>query len=93
MNPRFVRSPTDEEHRTLKQMKQQDVGRVAMRAHMILPSERGYTVPQITDLHDVRDDTVCKWFDRFDEEGPTGLYDRECTGRPPKIDTEAEEEG
>jgi len=66
MTPRFVRPPTDEEHRTLKQMKQQDVGRVAMRAHMILLSERGYTVPQITDLHDVRDDTVYKWFDRFD---------------------------
>jgi len=92
MNPRFVHSPTDEERRTLKQMKQQEVGRVAMRAHMILLSERGYTVPEITDLHDVNDDTVYKWFDRFDEEGPEGLYDRKREGRPPKIDKEAEEE-
>jgi len=63
-----------------------------MRAHMILLSERGYTVPEITDLHDVNDDTVYKWFDRFDEEGPEGLYDRKREGRPPKIDKEAEEE-
>ena len=92
MKPRFVRSPTDEERRTLKQMKQQQVGRVAMRAHLVLLSDRGYKVPDITDLHNVKDDTVYKWFDRFDEEGPPGLYDREREGRPPKIDEEAEEE-
>lgn len=92
MKPRFVRPPTDEERRTLRQMKQQAVGRVAMRAHLILLSDRGYKVPQITDLHSVKDDTVYKWFDRFDEEGPAGLYDRERKGRPPKIDEEAEQE-
>lgn len=27
--------------------------------------------------------------DRFDEEGPSGLYDRDREGRPPKIDEEA----
>ena len=92
MSPRFVRSPTDKERQRLKQMKRQEVGRVAMRAHMILLSERGYKVPEITDLHDVKDDTVYKWFDRFDEEGPAGLYDRERTGRPPKVDEDVEEE-
>ena len=30
--------------------------------------------------------------DRFDEEGPSGLYDRDREGRPPKIDEEAEAE-
>ncbi len=35
---------------------------------------------------------VCKWMDRFDEEGPSGLYDRDREGRPPKIDEEAEQE-
>lgn len=92
MRPRFVRAPTDEEYAELKRMKQQEVGRVAMRAHMILLSERGYKVPEITELHDVEDDTVYKWFDRFDEEGPEGLYDRGREGRPSKIDEEAEAE-
>lgn len=35
---------------------------------------------------------VYKWFDRFDEEGPSGLYDRELGGRPKKITEEVEEE-
>jgi len=30
--------------------------------------------------------------DCFDEKGPEGLYDRERSGRPPKIDADAEEE-
>jgi transposase len=35
---------------------------------------------------------IYKWMDRFDEEGPAGLYDRDREGRPRKIDEEAEEE-
>ncbi len=35
---------------------------------------------------------VYKWMDRFDEEGPSGLYDRDREGRPPKIDEEVEQE-
>jgi Transposase and inactivated derivatives len=73
-------------------MKRQEVGRVAMRAHMILLSDRGYSPSKIADLHDVSHPTVYKWIDRFDEEGPRGLYDREREGRPLKIDEEAREE-
>jgi transposase len=35
---------------------------------------------------------IYKWMDRFDEEGPSGLYDRDREGRPPKIDEEVEQE-
>lgn len=35
---------------------------------------------------------VYKWFDRFDEEGLSGFYDRERDGRPKKITEEVEEE-
>ena len=35
---------------------------------------------------------VYKWIGRFDEESPSGLYDREREGRPPKVDEEAGEE-
>jgi len=36
---------------------------------------------------------VYKWIGRFDEEGPSGLYDREREGRPPKTrGEEAQEE-
>lgn len=87
-----VREPTDEERDQLKRMKRQEVGRVAMRVHMILLSDRGYSPSKIADLHDVSHPTVYKWMGRFDEEGPRGLYDREREGRPLKIDEEAREE-
>lgn len=89
---RTVRQPTDDEHQKLQAMTQKDVGRVAMRAHMILLSARGYSAYDIAEIHEVTDPTVYKWIRRFDEEGPSGLYDREREGPPPKIDEEAEEE-
>jgi transposase len=73
-------------------MKRQEVGRVSMRAHMILLSDRGYSAQEISELHDVTDPMVYKWIGRFDEKGPAGLYDRNREGRPPKIDEEAEAE-
>jgi len=90
MSHRTVRSPTDEEREELNRMKRQEVGRVSMRAHIILLSDRGYSAPKIAELHNVTDPMVYKWMDRFDEEGPSGLYDRDREGRPPKIDDEAE---
>lgn len=92
MSHRTVRSPTDEEREELHRMKRQEVGRVSVRAHIILLSDRGYSAPQIAELHSVTDPMVYKWMDRFDEEGPSGLYDRDREGRPPKIDEEAEAE-
>ena len=92
MSPRTVREPTDEERDQLKQMKRQEVGRVSVRAHIILLSSRGYSAPKIAEIHDVTGPMVYKWFDRFDEEGPSGLYDRERDGRPKKITEEVEEE-
>ena len=92
MQLRFVRQPDDDEHQELERMTQQEVGRVAERARMVLLSSRGFTVPQIIDVFELVDETLYKWFDRFDEEGPAGLFDRERSGRPREIDGEAEHE-
>jgi transposase len=92
MSHRTVRRPTEEEREELKRMKRQEVGRVATRAHVILLSSRGYRASRIAEIHDVSGPMVCKWMDRFDEEGPPGLYDRDRGGHPPKIDEEVEEE-
>ena len=35
---------------------------------------------------------IYKWMDRFDEEEPSGLYDRDREGRPLKVDEEVEQE-
>ena len=92
MSHRTVREPTDTELEELRRMKRQEVGRVATRAHIILLSSRGYSAPRIANIHDVTGPMVYKWMDRFDEEGPSGLYDRDREGRPPKIDEEVEQE-
>jgi transposase len=92
MYHRFIRTPTQQEHDELQRMTQQEVGRVAERARMILLSGRGFTVQEIINVFEVVDETLYKWFDRFDEEGPEGLYDRDRSGRPPEIDEEAQRE-
>jgi transposase len=92
MSHRTVREPTEQEHKELRRMKRQEVGRVSTRAHIVLLSSRGYSAPQISDIHDVTGPMIYKWMDRFDEEGPSGLYDRDREGRPPKIDEEVEQE-
>ena len=89
---RYIRSLTDAEREELERMKQQEVGRVAMRAHMILLSAKEFTVPDITTIHDVTEVTVYKWFDRFEADGPSGLYDRPRSGRPPEVDEAVETE-
>lgn len=73
-------------------MTQQEVGRVAERARMVLLSRQGHTVPEIKRLFGCTDNTVYKWFDRFDEEGPEGLFDRPRSGRPREIGEEADAE-
>lgn len=62
-----------------------------MRAQMVLLSVRGFTVPDIASIQDVSDVTVYQWLDRFDDEGPEGLYDRPRSGRPPEVDEAVEE--
>ena len=88
---RFARQPTGEEREELERMTQQEVGRVALRAQMILLSARGFTAPEVADIQSTSDVTVYKWLDRFNEEGPQGLYDRPRSGRPPKVDEETEQ--
>jgi transposase len=88
---RTVREPTSEEQTELERMTRQEVGRVALRAQMVLLSARGYSVPEISTIQGISDVTIYGWLDRFEAEGPAGLYDRPRPGRPPKIDAEAEQ--
>ena len=88
---RFVRDPTPQEQAELERMTRQEIGRVAMRAQMILLSARHSTAPEIAEIQDVSRVTVYTWLDRFDAEGPAGLYDRPRSGRPPEIDDAAQQ--
>lgn len=73
-----------EHQRRLREMRRRAVGRVALRAQMVLLSARGYTVPQIAEIFELGEDVVRDWLHRFRERGPDGLADRPRPGRPPK---------
>lgn len=81
----YARLPTEDEQRELKRMARQEAGRVSERVHMVLLSARHKTVPTIADLFEVHPVTVRTWLERFEAEGPSGLYDAERSGRPAKV--------
>ncbi len=75
---------TDEQREELERVSRQAVGRVALRAQMVLLSDRGYPVPFIAVIHDCGCDVVRNWLHRYDREGVAGLEDEPRSGRPRK---------
>lgn len=81
----YVHQPTEQESLELRRMTRQEIGRVAIRAQMILLSAQGLSVPQIARMFDADRKTVRFWMRRFDVHGPAGLYDAPRSGRPHKL--------
>jgi transposase len=75
---------SDEQRHELKRVSRQAVGRVALRAHIVLLSGRGYSVAQIAHIHACGQDVVRNWLHRYQQEGVAGLEDEPKSGRPPK---------
>jgi transposase len=75
---------TAEQERELHAVSRQAVGRVALRAQMVLLSGRGCPVPQIALIHGCGEDVVRTWLHRYQQHGVSGLYDQPKSGRPPK---------
>lgn len=84
----YARQPAAEELRELRRMTRQEIGRVSQRAQMILLSVRRKSVSKIAALYETSCATVRFWIHRFNAEGPAGLYDRDRSGRPPKVTQE-----
>ncbi len=87
---------TDLQRGELRGDSRQAVGRVALRAQMVLLSDRSFSVPQIAEVHDCGEDVVRHWLHRYQELGVAGLEDDPHPGRPPKhpmarhvVDTQA----
>lgn len=74
----------DEQRRELRQVSRHAVGRVALRAHMVLLSDRSFSVPQIAEIHDCGEDVVRHWLHRYQERGVVGLEDDPRPGGPPR---------
>jgi transposase len=75
---------TDEQRAELEQVSRQAVGRVALRAQMVLLSDRGHPVPQIAAIQGCGQDVVRGWLHRYRDHGVAGLHDLPRSGRPPK---------
>lgn len=74
---------TDEQRAELASVGRQAVGRVALRAQMVLLSDRGHSVPQIAVIHGCGSDVVRTWLHRYRRRGVAGLQDLPRSGRPP----------
>ena len=77
-------SLTAEQRRELERVSRQAVGRVALRAQMVLLSGRRDSVPQIAEIHECGQDVVRTWLHRYERAGVAGLADEPKRGRPPK---------
>ncbi len=89
---------TDDQRAELEQVSRQAVGRVALRAQMVLLSDRGLRVPEIAHIHRCGQEVVRLWLHRYQARGVAGLADLPRRGRPPKdplarqiIDAQAEQ--
>ena len=75
---------TEPQRAELQQVSRQAVGRVALRAQMVLLSDRRYPVPQLAAIHGCGQDVVRGWLHRYQDRGVAGLHDLPRSGRPPK---------
>jgi transposase len=87
----YVRRLSEPERKELKRLARRELGRVSERIHMVLLSERRYSVGQIAQIFDCSEATVREWLERFEAEGIQGLRDRPRSGRPCKADAVARE--
>jgi transposase len=70
---------SEEQRRELRQGSRQAVGRVALRAQMVLLRDRSFLVPQIAEIHDGGEEVVRTWLHRYQEQGVAGLADEPPT--------------
>ncbi len=77
-------SLTDAQQQELEEVSRHAIGRVALRAHMVLLAGRGYSVPQIAAIHACGTDVVRTWLHRYAQQGVAGLEDHPRRGRPPQ---------
>ncbi len=75
---------TQSQRDELSALSRQAIGRVALRAHMVLLSDRGFTVPQIAVIHTCGEDVVRTWLHRYEQHGVAGLEDEPRSRRPAK---------
>ena len=73
----------DEQRQELRRLAREAIGRVSERAHFVLLSDQGKSVPEIGALMGYSAQAVYPWLERYQQHGIAGLYDEPRSGRPP----------
>jgi len=76
----------------LRELTRAAVGRVALRALMVLWRAEGLTTLEIAARLDCHRDTVSLWIERYRTLGAEGLHDEPRPGRPPQLNRESREQ-
>ena len=89
---RYIKSLTAEETKVLEAGKKSKKGaQFNQRCHAILLSSQGYTAQQLSEIFGVRKNAIYSWFDRYEQEGISGLENRPGRGRKPLLQTNNKE--
>lgn len=89
----FVKPLTEEEQTTLEDMhNHHPLPITRKRAHSILLSNKGYSIPIITEILGCCRQSVSHWINMWDSVGIMGLIERHRSGRPRKLTTIQEQE-
>jgi transposase len=75
---------SEAQRRELEAVSRQATGRVAWRAHLVLLSDRGYSVPEIATISACGVDVVRTWLHRYTRHGVAGWQEHPRSGRPPQ---------
>jgi transposase len=76
----------------LRELTRTAIGRVALRALMVLWRGEGFTTLEIGERLGCHRDTVSLWLDRYQTLGIDGLQDEPRSGRPPHLDATTREQ-
>jgi transposase len=80
----YIKLLTPEEIITLNEMhKNHPLHLSRKRAHALLLSDQGMSIPMISDVYSVCRQTVSTWFSKWEKWGVCGLFDDPGRGRPP----------
>ncbi len=89
---KYVAPLRDDEIQTLYDMHRYHPARRArMRAHSLLLSHQGFSIPHIARFYQVDRRSVSTWIDRWQTMGLVGLYDRPGSGRRPLLNDEEQQ--
>jgi transposase len=84
---RFIENLSENDREFLiKTWRTHPVHAVRLRSHAILLSAKGVSVPELTNIFSIDDDTARSWLERWEKRGRAGLEDEPRAGGPFKLD-------